>query len=742
MKKNLFALALTLWSAAAFSQEVISDLKFNPALYHKYKSHPAHRGSRQNADKYVFAPDTLSLPFFDDFSMFHLKSYEPASNYPVAFRVIRSVSLADTVFEFSFMTDTTWTYAYNSSLQTTDTIPNAMVELTLYNDLLNPETVRGWPAYNIFDTTANPSDTIFLTPDSILQYSFFNAVRDSDALWLDNYVYLNDNYPVKKLSYGVATFDGLNQYGLPFNDSSLNAYGYADTLTSQPINLQGLDGQNVYLSFAYEPQGLGNKPEPEDSLILEFRLIGKVWEQVWAVPGSDSTITDPVFKRVLIPLTNPFYFSEAFQFRFRNKATLTGNNDLWHLDYVYLDKNRSAADTVVKDMTVLNPASSFLKNYRSMPWNHFAGFEAAETQPTVFLSFRNNNSTAQNLGEIAFLAKEVFTDDIIYRYPPGLATTIGPFSELTFDRPSAPFDPFLVSNFIPYPAASTDSVLIDVITSFSAGAAIELTPENNNVSSPVLFKNYFAYDDGSAEKAYGLQQQGSGLLKFAYEFRLNHSDTLRAIEIHFSQVNENLSLFEFTLMVWKSIDTNNTGAGEDTLYYQPRTRFQYIPQRNGFAIYLLEPPLALDVSQLNGNKFYIGWQQLFPENMQVGLDLNSSAKEHMYFYADGEWSSSQVDGAVMIRPVVGKPLPVSIGNETVPEDEIVLFPNPAEEVLYIRIPHFQLSRADIYDMQGRLVKSIIHFQEPSLDISALRNGLYCLRITGKNKSWVQKFVKQ
>jgi len=736
----LSALWLILFSLAAFTQEVISDLQCNPHLYHKYKSLNNNEGKRMSgSSSYIFSPDTLSLPFVDDFSVYHLKSYEPAENFPVAFRVNRSVALTDTVLEFSFMTDTSWRYVLDMVSQTIDSFPNSMIQLLLNNDLLkNTDTVRQWPPYDIYDTSGNAVDTTFLTPDSILEYSIFNAVKDPNALWLENYVYVNDKYPVNKLSYGVATFDGLDEFGLPFNDNSINIYGPADTLTSQPINLLGLDADNVYLSFVYEPMGLGNKPEGVDSLILEFKIIGS-WTQVWAMPGSDTVITDTVFQHVLIPLDDPFYFDEAFQFRFRNKATISGNNDLWHLDYVYLNRNRSAIDTVIQDITVLNPATSFLKNYISMPWDHFEGYESSEALSNITLTFRNNYSSTKLLDVILYSAKEVYTDTLIYETPPLLARNIEAFS--TPDPPVR----FSV-DFIPFAPLVTDSVLIDVKSSFlESNPSTRLTTENDTVSSPILFKNYFAYDDGTAEKAYGLEPQG--LRKFAYEFRLNHPDTIRAIQFYFAQVNQNLSLFEFTLMVWSSIDSNNTGAGDDTLYAQPGTPFYYLPERNGFVTYRLDSPLVIDSTVNPDLKFYVGWQQLFAENIQLGLDLNTQAKEHMYFYSSGTWKKSAISGfeqyAAMIRPIVGKNVPIigtGVGEMPFALGEILLYPNPAEDFIYLKVSQ-PAQRVDIYDMQGRLLKSILNSAE-HIDISDFRNGLYFLRVSTKDKTWIQKFVKQ
>ena len=78
----------------------------------------------------------------------------------------------------------------------------------------------------------------------------FTSFSKSANLWLDNDVYFNNSFCIHPLNYGVATFDGLDSLGNPYNNSVVNLSGIADNLTSVKINLQGL--VNVYFSFFYQ----------------------------------------------------------------------------------------------------------------------------------------------------------------------------------------------------------------------------------------------------------------------------------------------------------------------------------------------------------------------------------------------------------------------------------------------------------------------------------------------------------
>ena len=287
------------------------------------------------------------------------------------------------------------------------------------------------------------------------------------------------------------------------------------------------------------------------------------------------------------------------------------------------------------------------------------------------------------------------------------------------------------SAFAPIPS-NNDSALLFIQQRYAPQTLTDnIVGDNDSTGLFVELYNYFAYDDGSAEKAYGLVE--SGLTKFAYEFNLNKPDTLRAIQIHFSKIDnfDLVNLRSFSLTVWSSI-----GAGtEDTLYVSDGRRVLYIPQQNGFAMYVLDTPVIVQ------DRFYVGWQQLFAENIQVGLDLNNSAREHMFIYTESAWSQSTVEGAPMIRPIVGKNVPLmgtSIDDWSF-DDEITLYPNPVHQYLYLKMLSVpQESYADIFDLTGKLLLSV-RLNSPTIDVSSLAGGLYILKLTDKRERTTRSF---
>ena len=92
------------------------------------------------------------------------------------------------------------------------------------------------------------------------------------AKWIDRQVYINNTMAVNSYSRGIATFDAISQYGKPYDTSNPNIIRYADSLTSQQIDLSGkIAADSIYFSFLFQAAGMGFAPEKNDSLMLYFK---------------------------------------------------------------------------------------------------------------------------------------------------------------------------------------------------------------------------------------------------------------------------------------------------------------------------------------------------------------------------------------------------------------------------------------------------------------------------------------
>ena len=108
-------------------------------------------------------------------------------------------------------------------------------------------------------------------------FSHSNTYPDSTK-WTDNNVLVNDGFPLCPPSRKGATFDVLDADGKVYSYAISNAF-IAEYLTSVRIRLDSImepepraltPADSIYLSFYYQPQGNGNSPEEQDSLVLQF----------------------------------------------------------------------------------------------------------------------------------------------------------------------------------------------------------------------------------------------------------------------------------------------------------------------------------------------------------------------------------------------------------------------------------------------------------------------------------------
>lgn len=112
---------------------------------------------------------------------------------------------------------------------------------------------------------------------------FFEDFSHSDLYpdstkWTDNNVLVNDGFSLCPPNRNCATFDVLDANGKVYNYAISNAF-VAEYLTSARIRLDSImdpepraltPADSIYFSFYYQPQGNGNAPESQDSLVLQF----------------------------------------------------------------------------------------------------------------------------------------------------------------------------------------------------------------------------------------------------------------------------------------------------------------------------------------------------------------------------------------------------------------------------------------------------------------------------------------
>jgi hypothetical protein len=688
---------------------------------------------------YVFISDTLLLPLIDDFSTDKFEKYDTSSTSGVT-KKVKYFNLRKKIDELplynysSFTAIPTYRYIHdsfsgNDTVLKTTSIPIIFSDLSSYP--IKSEEIKVYSAYSIYDTLGvlSTSDTIYnisseLSLDSILVFE--KHINNPTAYWLDTNVYHNYSYAYNPWTLGVATFDGLNAFGYPYSIDT-DKRGYGDYLTSKPIDLSGLGVKDsIYISFLYQPKGFGDAPEnttdgvkqQHDSLCLQFyNPTYKEWRSIW----SSSVPSDPIlfneasksFFKVHLPLLDSTYFQKSFQFRFVNYSDLSGSLDHFHLDYVKL-KYSEYKDTLFKDFAFCYPLGSILKDYTSVPWKHYLASPTGRINDSLKVVVRNGSNVSENNlnGDIRVFdrSKNILFDSII----PGSLLSNNDINYLPF------------TTYLSYYSFANNLNLISNLSSDSASFIVEGTvsapfenePSNDTSITTQVFKDYYAYDDGSAEVAYGLTASQARL---SYRFNSYIPDSLVGVSIYFVPSVKNKSNKLFSIGIWKDQD----GLPGELIYqdndFSPKV-VKYLNRRNEFQNYYFDDFKRIGVD----STFFIGIKQFDNESLNLGFDLNTNSKNNIFYSMDNSsWSNTSYSGSLMIRPIFSSPLnkTVEIKQKTTENTSFEIYPNPTNSIVRVKTNTNKFEGVVLKDLYGKQIQ-IYSKEDAVIDLQFLSSGIY------------------
>lgn len=573
------------------------------------------------------------------------------------------------------------------------------------------------------------------------------GIFPSSSRWIDRFTYVNSDFPLYPIDYGAVTLDAINDSGHIYANGVPGPTTFiADRLTSRYIRLDSLftpsprpylPSDSIFLSFYYQPQGRGRAPSTSDSLVLQFLVksiydtlvtvdtsihIPEIWKNVWSSPGMalDTFFlrNNVYFKRVMIPITDTgLYFKKYFRFRFFNYVSLPSdgqpswqsNCDQWNIDDVYLNYGRSGGDTVYKELRFVERPPSMLKTYTSMPYPQYSNDPSNEMTDTLSVILTNRDIVSRNASYSYYVTTPAGSFSKTYDSGPFIVL---PYIQYSFGYLMHPPVPFV------FPIGSADSTIFQVkhvVRDLAPGSVY-----GDTLNCSQKFYNYYSYDDGTPEAGYGLK--GAGAL-MAYQFMLNKSDTLRAIRVYFNHTLGHNNQQYFYLTVWN----DNNGRPGDTIYSR-LAYVTYTDSLNKFYTYNLENPVRIS------GKFYIGTEQTTDDNLNIGLDLSKNSEEFMYYNSTGTWLQSTQGATLLMRPVVGKPIPVGIEPVQEKNQPLTIYPNPCKSgVIHIVLPGQTNPGNDetgwnisVYDLTGRKIAMLPY--TGSADISSIPDGIYLLEV--------------
>ena len=690
---------------------------------------------------FIYTTDTITLPIFDDFSKNNIQKYNASYTDPgVTFdKKYRLTDASDVALPPNalYTTQVTFKRTYDAStgITTDSNFPPLSIKVgDLSSYPVVYQTTNVYPPYYVFDTINAPdvSDTVFVVGPSIFQDSatqFFAQASGQDAFWLEDQAYHNYRYAVDPWSLGVMTFDGLDNSGYPYAMGT-TLTNYADQLSTKPIDLSGaLVSDSIYLTFLVQRQGFGDAPETGDSLILEFyNSTTQQWTRKWSINGGGQG----AFKLGHIPLTDPAYFTDAFQFRFRNYGALSGALDHFHLDYVNFRNASGFQDTLIEDFAMVYPIATLLKDYTSVPWDHYqnnsAGKMSTNTELVVRNSYLNGGANISSAGG----------GDIDIYYNGGLEGNV-PLNGQTlagFPATGPDYAPRTtyhsnhdISSYTFDPLKTGTQQYFDIEAIVSVPVGSNYLP-NDTARSTQYFANYYSYDDGTAEQAYGPEGIQAQL---AIQYTPYEADSIIGMMVHFVPTVIDVSNKLFQMVIWA-----DNGGQPGTVLYQDDAFFARQPKYeihpNKFVSYFTQDTMKVAV---NGT-FYIGWKQIDPDNLGVGLDKNIDNKQHTFFNDDGSWHQSVISGSVMIRPIFSTSLDPELGvvAKQLAEPSISIYPNPSNGQFNILSENQDLGLVTVYSIQG---EQILITDERQFDLSNFPAGMYFVKMEKASRTY--KIIK-
>jgi len=464
-------------------------------------------------------------------------------------------------------------------------------------------------------------------------------------------------------------------------------------------------------------QGHGNLPSRKDTLFLVFYDNLSLPETVWYLAG-DTLNLNPAFQEARIHIKSK-YLHAGFKFRFQTLGNAGGPFDHWHIDYVYINKNRRKATEPINDLAFGTLPTSIFKKYTMIPLDHFKVYpdtiySAVNIITTSFNVFGNGTGNTVNMNynlSSQFLNEEnpeilnifegnknsgTFTHDEIFQHVQ------------TIDA----LDPASFANAIPDRPQKL-KFKVELVVS-------DVHPSNDTSSIFLELGEVLAYDDGTAENSAGVKSETGGA-QIAVFFDIPTSDTLTHVDIYFPNIQDLPDISRFKL----SIARDTTGAAGSIYTSQEFNSLAAAQGIDVFTSFEFEKPAILT------GGFYVIFEQFTNYRFPIGLDQNTKNGDKIYLNYGGGWERNNLndaDGSLMIRPRFADSDYIVT---SIPEEElstIIIYPNPSKNVVFIE---GAFDRYELFNLSG---KKVLEGDTREIHVHTLVNGMYLLKVSDQQRT--------
>jgi hypothetical protein len=562
------------------------------------------------------------------------------------------------------------------------------------------------PNQTIKKTESSPTERIN-SDNTIPFWDDFSGGLDT-LKWTFSGTSYTETIGINAPSIGMILFDGVDINGSPYS-LQRTEQGDADKITSKPFDLSGITPEKantLYLSFFWQLGGRGELPDENDELILEFLTKEGTWSREWSQTGG-VLLDRNNFQEEVIAVA-PSYQHSNFQFRFYTKGRLSGPFDSWLIDYVFLNTGRTSTDLNFRDRSLTRRNNLRLGDFGAYPRALLTA--DAQVWSTVSNEFLNLENRFRAM-EFSVSITDTTTMAVLE------INQNTPFNPVPNAKERRTFQSRTLGE-IPIPLSNTTLEITTALTSgdqlFSEINGADTTRyhnvdfrANDVVKTYFPLQDYFAYDNGSADYAAGINQR-SGFL--AVEYNTPREVFIKGISINFTnpkQANQAIDI-----LIWKNLDENPVFRKEILIP---------IKEANEQLIYF-----SLDTNIKVNGTFYIGFAQFTNEFIFVGLDKVNDFGSKIHYNVAGAWvQNEEVKGSLMMRPHVSLAAPFV--ESTIPSNTMRIYPNPVADYLTVEGAFLEIRIFDSFGREIFLDRELTSKGE-IVTFRGQRSGIYVLNV--------------
>ena len=615
--------------------------------------------------------------------------------------------------------------AFSFIFMTVAAMAQEIVTGVSFNEAVYQESVRIAEQQKIFGISEEEPSVVTLP--FFEDFTTSNVVPDKSK-WQDRSVFVNKDFPYFPVNIGAATFDALDSTGKVYANATWVPF-MADVLTTNAIRLDSVfdpvvralsPSDSVYLSFFYQPQGYGRKPEPQDTLILEFSYLGDTtfaYYDTVMVPLNEilSSPMDTIYSgdTVRVPEAygcDPGLYKIAFStYDWDDFIWLpcdsvmlptTEWDKIWQVDGLsleeFIEKNDRYFVQVmlpVKDPKYFYDAFHFrFRNYASVANEVIPSYSFNDDQWNVDYIYLNYNRTKSDTTyKVLTFSQRApsFLKDFQampyrqYMADPNSLREDFPMYIVNLDKPGETHDASYLykveqvngdygfwydggtCNLVPfYPGNNfqdTISCREQAMPKVVAGFKIE------NDTTSYLIKHYIS-DSSDVNIIVDSAIYHQGFYNY-YAYDDGTPEAGYGVEKAGAKMAYRFDMIVQDTLFGVQMYFNRTKDNANVLPFDLMV-WRELNDKPGELIYTMtdQKPKWTDdgLYQFYAyifeepialvGAFYVGWLQYENGNLNIGFDANNDHAENIFYFAEGNWYPSNRKGSLLIRPMIGSDL--------------------------------------------------------------------------------------